>query len=363
MLLRSITLKNFRSYKTELLTFHERFNLISGENAQGKTNLLEAIHFLCTLRPFKQVKMEELINFGEVEGRIKGELESDGGLNEVHVILTKGGKTVKLNGKVVYEIPKFLGKYNVVTFLPSDLDLIKGSPQDRRRYVDALICSFKSEHLIDLKSYLRVLNQRNALFLRGITRETLDAWDEKLGELGGKIVKRRIKLIEKLEPVLENNYRLVSGFNAQIKIQYKPSFNLGSNVIEHLKKELKERFLFDKRRGHTSVGPHRDLLQFTINGIDASVFASQGDAKTLALALKASEVELTRTLIGRNPILLLDDITSELDERRKGYLYRLIEEYSGQIFITTTDARELRYYAGKKIFHIKAGRAETIINQ
>ncbi len=393
LILRSITLKNFRSYKTEIFTFHERFNLISGENAQGKTNLLEAIHLLCTLRPFKQVRMEELISFGETEGRIKGELESDSGLNEVHIILTsgspttlplnryprsrgspttlplnryprsQGGKTVKLNGKIVYDIPKLLGRFNVVTFLPSDLDLIKGSPQDRRRYIDALICNLRSEHLIDLKLYLRVLTQRNALFLREATRETLDAWDEKIGELGGKIVKRRIKLIERLEPLLQRNYRLISGLNTVIKIQYEPSFNIGGNVTEELKKELRSRFHLDKRRGHTSVGPHRDLPGFTIDGIDASVFASQGEAKTLALVLKASEIELTRLTHGRNPILLLDDITSELDERRKNFLYRLIEEYTGQIFVTATNPKEIHHKGEKKIFQIKAGRAESKVYQ
>jgi DNA replication and repair protein RecF len=363
LILRSITLKNFRSYKTEIFTFHERFNLISGENAQGKTNLLEAIHLLCTLRPFKQIRMEELINFGEVEGRIKGELESDSGLNEVHIILTKGVKTVKLNGKIVYDTPKLLGRFNVVTFLSSDIDLIKGPPQDRRRYIDALICNFKPEHLIDLKLYLRALNQRNALFPRGIIGEALDAWDEKIGEVGGKIVKRRIKLIERLEPLLEKNYRLISGLDTEIKIQYKPSFKLGSNVIEELKKELRARLYLDKKRGHTSAGPHRDLIHFTINGINTSVFASQGEAKTLALALKASEVELTRIVLGRSPILLLDDITSELDDRRKGYLYRLIEEYSGQIFITAISSKEIRHSGEKKVFHIKAGRAEPMVYQ
>jgi len=357
LILRSITLKNYRSYKTEIFTFHESFNLISGENAQGKTNLLEAIHLLCTLRPFKQVRMEELISFGETEGRIKGELESDSGLNEVHIILTKGGKTVKLNGKIVYDIPKLLGRFNVVTFLPADLDLIKGSPQDRRRYIDTLICNLKYEHLIDLKSYLRALTQRNALFLRGVTRETLEAWDEQIAELGGKIVRRRIKLIERLEPLLEKNYRFISGLDTGIKIQYKPSFNLGNNLIEELKRELRSRFHIDKRRGHTSVGPHRDLPGFTIDGIDALVFASQGEAKTLALALKASEIELTRILLGKNPILLLDDITSELDERRRNFLYRLIEEYSGQIFVTATNPKEVHHKGEKKIFQIKVGRA------
>ncbi len=363
MILRSITLKNFRNYKTETFTFHERFNLISGENAQGKTNLIEAIQLLCTLRPFKQVKMEEFINVGETEGRIKGEIESDSGLNEVHIILAKGGKTVKLNGKIVYDISNFLGRFQVVTFLPSDIKLIKGAPQDRRSYLDALICNLRSEHLKDLKAYFRALTQRNASFIKGGTRDALDVWDEKIAELGGKIIKRRISLIQRLGPELEKNCRFISGLKSDIKIQYKSSFKLKGNFEEELREELKSRFLQDKKHGATSVGPHRDLPGFTIDGKEASAFASQGEVKTVALALKASEIELIKTILGRTPILLLDDITSELDEKRKGFLFQLLEEFPGQIFATTTNPREVLHKGDKKIFQIKSGRSQLINRQ
>ncbi len=358
MIIRSITLKNFRNYKTETFTFHERFNLISGENAQGKTNLLEAIHLLCMLRPFKQVKMEELINLGEAEGRIKGEIESDSGLNEVHITLTKGGKAARLNGKVIYDAAKFLGRFNVVTFLSSDLKLVKGTPQDRRRYLDALICSLKPEHLKDLKSYVRALTQRNASLMRGQAMNALDVWDGKIAELGGKILRRRINLIQRLGPELEKNYRLISGLNSDIRIRYRPSFKMEGDFEEELRRELKSRFPQDKRRGTTSVGPHRDLPGFSIDGRDTSVFASQGEAKTVALALKTSEIELIKTILGRMPILLLDDITSELDERRKRFLFLLLEEFPGQVFVTATSPGEVLYNGDKRIFVIKSGRAQ-----
>lgn len=361
MIIRSITLKNFRNYKTETFTFHERFNLISGENAQGKTNLLESIQLLSALRPFKQVKMEELINLGETEGRIKGEIETDSGLNEVHIMLTKGGKTVKLNGKIIYDVTKFLERFNVVTFLPSsDLKLVKGTPQDRRRYLDSLICSLKPGHLRDLKSYIRALTQRNASLMRGQTMEMLDVWDEKIVELGGKIVRRRINLVHRLEPELEKNYRLISGLSSDIKIFYRPSFKLEGDFEEGLRKELKSRFPQDKRRGTTSVGPHRDLPGIMIDGKDASAFASQGEAKTVALALKASEIELINTILGRTPILILDDITSELDEKRRNFLFLLLEEFPGQIFVTATNPGEVLHKGDKRIFEIKSGRAKPV---
>jgi len=363
VILRSLTLRNFRNYKSEALTFHERFNLISGDNAQGKTNLLEAIHLLCTFRPFKQVKMEELISLGETEGRIKGEIDSDSGLNEIHIIFTKGGKTVKLNGKVVYHMSRIIGKFNVVSFLPTDLELVKGSPQNRRNYIDALILNFDPAHLKDLKSYFRAVTQKNALLIRKgeVARETLEVWDEKIGELGGRIVRRRLEIIGKLEREVEKIYGFISGLKQEVKILYKPSFKLDGSFEEELRKELMSRFKQDKIRGHTSVGPHRDLIGFTINGKDASVFASQGEAKTLTLSLKASEIKLIRSLLRRTPILLLDDITSELDERRKNFLFRLLKEFPGQIFITSTTPRELPPTDNKKVLQIKAGRALTIL--
>jgi DNA replication and repair protein RecF len=360
VIIRSITLKNFRNYKTETFTFHERFNLISGENAQGKTNLLEAIQLLCTLRPFKQVKMEELVNLGETEGRIKGEIESDSGLNEVHITLTKGGKTVRLNGKVIYDVTKFLGRFSVVTFLPSDSKLVKGTPQNRRGYFDALICSLKPEHLRDLKSYIRALAQRNASLMRGQTIEALDVWDEKIMEFGVKIIKRRISLIQRLGPELEKNYRRISGLSSDIKISYRPSFKLEGDIEKELRRELRSRFPQDKRHGTTSVGPHRDLPGFTIDGKDASVFASQGEVKSVALALKASEIELINAILGRKPILLLDDITSELDDKRKSFLFLLLEEFPGQMIVTATSPIEVLHKGDKRIFEIKSGRAKPV---
>lgn len=362
MILRSLTLRNFRNYKSEALTFHERFNLIYGDNAQGKTNLLEAIHLLCTFRPFKQVKMEELISLGETEGRIKGEIDSDSGLNEIHIALTKGGKTVKLNGKIVYHMSRIMGRFNVVSFLPTDLELVKGSPQDRRNYIDALILNFDPTHLKDLKSYLRAIAQRNALLVgKGEgARETIEVWDEKIGELGGRIVRRRLEIIGRLEREIEKIYGFISGLRQEVKIPYRSSFKLDGDLREELRKELMLRFKRDRIRGQTSVGPHRDLIGFTINGKDASVFASQGEAKTLTLSLKASEIKLIRGILRRTPILLLDDITSELDERRKGFLFRLLREFPGQMFITSTVPKELPYTDSKKTFQIRAGRAQTI---
>ena len=359
MKLRSLTLLNYRSYKAQSFIFHDRMNLIYGDNAQGKTNLLEAIHFLLMFKPFKQVRHEEIISFGAGQCGIKGEIETGSGLDEVHVLLSGDRKTIKLNGKIVYRTSRILGRYNVVSFLPSDLELIKGGPQGRRRYLDTFICTLEPAHLKDLKLYHRTLMQRNAVLAKtsGLTPRKLEIWDEKLAETGAHVVSRRISYIKKISPHLKRIYTRTSGLESDVGLHYKGSFSTQSNLEEEFRKELGSRIEMDRRRGHTTVGPHRDILSFSIGGRDSSLYASQGEAKNLALALKASEIELTRDVLGRTPILLLDDLTSELDEGRRKFLFRLLQDFSGQIFITGTSLNEILSRGEMRLFHIQGGKA------
>lgn len=358
--LRSLTLRNYRSYAAENFAFHGKVNVIYGDNAQGKTNLLEAIHFLMLYRPFKQVKLEEIISFGEGDCRIKGEIESESGLDEVHVTLSGDRKTVKLNGKIVYRISRIFGRYHVVSFLPSDIELVKGSPQGRRRYLDSLICTIEPAHMRDLKQYQRSLLQRNAILSKEprLTTESLEIWDEKLAEAGSRVVSRRLRYIDKIVPHMTRIYELTSGIKSEVGIKYTASFKSLDKPEQGLLAELRERFDKDRKRGHTTAGPHRDNVGFTIGDRDASVYASQGEAKNLALALKASEIDLVKDELGKTPVLLLDDVTSELDERRKKFLFRLLDNFNGQIFITTTSLKEIQYKGEMKVFHIRAGKAE-----
>jgi len=361
VILRSIALRNFRNYQSENFSLHEGLNLIYGENAQGKTNLLEAIHILLTFRSFKQLKTEELIQFGQPQARIKGEVYTELGLNDVHIVLNKGGKAVRLNGKVVYRLTKVVGRFNTVAFLPSDLELIKGSPQGRRRYLDRVICNFNPEHLVDLRSYLRSLMQRNALLTKSarLSSDSIEVWDERIAELGAKIIERRIKYTKKFESEVREIYKLLTGNDSQISMHYGSSFKLSSNISGAFKERLKSSLDVDRRRGYTSVGPHRDLIEFRIDGKNANEFASQGEAKTIAIALKVSEIEISKIKTGRTPILLLDDITSELDERRKSFLFQLLNEFRGQIFVTATNPAEILFKGEKRLFHIKAGSARA----
>jgi len=362
VILKSLTLKNFRSYRAETFAFSERVNLIHGANAQGKTNLLEAVHLLLTFKPFKQVKHEELITFSEVECRIKGEIESSSGLDEVHIYIGGEKRTVRLNGKIIYRASSILGRYQVVSFLPSDIELVKGSPQYRRRYLDALISGLEPEYLRELKQYHRALSQRNAVLSKSprLSPGSLEVWDEKLAETGGKIVSKRKEYVKKVKPRLNKLYKLTSGINADVDIIYTCSFDAEKDPVSGLLAELKSNFEKDRKRGHTTAGPHRDSLTFHVEENDASSFASQGEAKNLAFALKASEIGLIKETLGKTPVLLLDDVTSELDDSRKKFIFRLLKDFSGQVFITTTSKKEIGYKGEMKEFLIKGGHAVQV---
>lgn len=355
MILKSLTLKNFKSYTAETFSFHDRFNLIIGENAQGKTNLLEAIHFLLSLKPFRQLRTEEIIRFGASECRLKGEVESEAGFDEINILLDENHKTLKLNNKIVYKTSGVAGRYSVVSFLPTDIDIVKGSPHGRRRYIDSIISSVIPEHLKALKLYQRALSQRNAVLAKNpsLTQDRIEVWDEQVAEIGARVIKRRLQIIKEIAPVLNKIYKDTSGTDLEVTIQYDSSVSINDDIENTFKKALSEKFEQDKRRYHTTVGPHRDKISFFISGRDASVYSSQGEAKNLALALKASEIEMVEQFLGRTPILLLDDITSELDSNRKRFLFKLLQDFTGQIFITTTSMKEILYKGHIRGFHIK----------
>lgn len=352
----STTLQSFRNYRRETLAFHERFNLILGGNGHGKTNLLEAVHMLATTRPFSQQKMEDLITFGEKEGRIKGEFETGGGLAEVHITLREGGRTVRLNGKVISNAARVLERVNVVCFLPTDMDIVKGSPTRRRAFMDTLISGLAPAHLGDVRQYHRALAQRNKLLLRYRRYdETVQVWDKKLAELGAKIIDRRSRLVKKLEPLISTTYRSITRKQEEVSMDYECTVPLTGGIEDALKAALEGRAGHDASRGHTTVGPHRDQPELKINGRSATRFASQGEAKTLAISLRAAEVMLIQRTLGRDPILLVDELTSELDESRKQFIFGLLDEYPGQIFFTSTSPGEVAYSGGKRVFEIEQG--------
>ncbi len=361
MILKSITLKNYRNYKSQSLVFHPRFNIIHGDNAQGKTNLLEAIYVICNFRPFKQLKNEEFINFDFDSAAIKGELEAENGLNEVHITIKKDGRHTRLNGKIVYSISKYLGRFKVVLFLPSDIEIVKGGMGIRRKYLDSVISAIDAGYLKELKDYYKALSQRNFLLSskKPVSEISFEVWNEKMAGHGATIVNKRLEIIDVFNEKLVEVYKENNESDKNVKIEYNFSYQKNEDIEKSINDALVKNFSNDKRRGHTTIGPHRDGINFEIDGVDASKFASQGQSKNLVLALKASEIKLISDLTGINPILLLDDITSELDMKRKNFLFNTLSEFAGQIFVTSTRKEEIPYRGESKSFLIKSGAAIT----
>ena len=358
MLVKSLTLLNYRNYKNQSFSFHDKFNLIIGKNGQGKTNLLEAINLICKFRPFKKTNFDELINFDTDQTRLKGEIVNNNNMNEINIQLLKGRKIIKLNNKILYKTAKYSGLNKLVTFLPSDVELIKGQASQRRNYIDQIITNLHPEHLTDSKNYYKILRQRNALLakLHKDSAAMLEIWDEKLAEPAERIVFRRMKFIKKISPIINSYYEKISAAKSEIKIQYKSTFDITSKYKEEYREDLQKRMGKDKLRKFTTTGPHRDQIMLKINGEDSSKFASQGESKSLVLSIKSAEIELYRQQTGQDPILLLDDVSSELDDMRKNYLSDLLNNYSGQIFVTTANLEPAFERNADRIFHIESGR-------
>ncbi len=355
--LRAASLQNYRNFERALLSFDAHLNLILGNNGQGKTNLLEAIHVLCTSRPFAHVPNRELVRFGQETAKLKGEFATPAGINEVHVTLTADAKSLRLNGKVVPNALALKGRFPVVVFLPDDVAVVKGPPHLRRRLLDEMLFALDPKHAEDAREYAKALAQRNAVLQREPqTADMVAPWNELLARHGGRMVTRRLELAERLSPMVEKIYRAVSRDPRRVALVYETSFPVADGMEQSIRQGLERYAERDRRMGHTTVGPHRDKVEITLDGRSAATFASQGEAKTLALALRCAEISLYRGAKGVSPLVLLDDISSELDESRNAYLFRLLSEYDGQLFVTSTSRRDAPLEAVGRVFRISKGK-------
>lgn len=341
--LKHLSLRNYRNYENLSLPFYTGLNVIHGRNAQGKTNLLEAIYLVCGMRPFSGAKNSELVRFGCEASLVKGEILSANGLNEVHITVKKEGRHTRLNSKTVRSISQHFGRFKVVLFLPSDIEIVKGGLQARRNYLDSVVSAIHPAHIKQLRDYQRAVSQRNHMLglKEKVSPFSVELWDEQIARIGADIVGRRIEMIKSFNRKLAEVYGEHGESDTSALVSYGFSFERGADIPEAIRKALSRNFPSDRKRGHTTVGPHRDRVGFLLNGQDASRFASQGQSKNLILALKASEIRLFKEHTGTNPILLLDDITSELDIKRRSFLFRTLSEFTGQVFVTSTDKNEI----------------------
>ena len=378
MHLNQIVLRNFRNYVDCEIDFPNRVNLITGGNAQGKTSLLEAIYFLSTAKSHRAYPNDELIRHNESWFYLKGIVASNSGndgANPTEMTLEvsnqlQGQKRFKLNGDVQPRLSQWMGQFKVVFFSPESLALVKGSPADRRRFIDLLICQIDAAYLKQLQDYQLVLKQRNELLkqIRGkqANSEQLEAWDGLLVDHGLFIIKTRSQVLKQLQVYAQEKHAELTGDHERLEIKYQPSPGFdeslisdqqsslegactGSEALVQFGKALDASRRIDILHGTTSVGPHRDnfslLLETQKQGgtlrEDARPYASQGQQRTIALTLKLSELEVIRHTTGKTPIMLLDDVVSELDDRRRAFLLDLLGRLNAQTFITSTQQEVL----------------------
>lgn len=338
MYIKSLKLNNFRNYKDLSITFDHGVNILYGDNAQGKTNILEAIYVCGTTKSHKGSKEKEIIKIGEEESHIKLMLSRNNVIHKIDMHIKRNkAKGVAINGIPIKKTSELFGIINLVFFSPEDLNIIKNGPSERRKFMDFELCQLDKIYLHNLTNYNKVIRQRNNL-LKQISfnsnlLDTLSIWDDQLIEYGIEIIKTRKKFIKQLNKIVNGIHNKLSGGKENFIIEYEPNVS-----IDNFKNKLLSVRNRELSLKTTTVGPHRDDMIFYDNNIDIRKFGSQGQQRSFALSLKLAEIELVKSIINDSPILLLDDVLSELDSKRQNYLLNSINDL--QTIITCTGLEE-----------------------
>lgn len=355
MNIRSIELKNFRNYENLEISFDEGTNILFGDNAQGKTNILEAAYMSGTTKSHKGSRDKEMIRFGEEEAHLKTVVMRGGREYQIDMHLKKNrAKGIAIDKIPIKKASELFGILNIVFFSPEDLNIIKNGPAERRRFLDSELCQLDRIYLADLTNYNKILAQRNKLLKDMIYRpslsDTLPVWDMQLIETGKKIIRRRKQFVDELREIVSDIHYRISGGKEELFLKYEP--NIDDIFFEDELSRAKEK---DKKLCQTSVGPHRDDLLFSIGDVDIRKYGSQGQQRTSALSLKLSEIELVRKSISDTPVLLLDDVLSELDSNRQNYLLNNISDTQTIITCTGLDEFVRNRFTVNRVFEVIAG--------
>ena len=355
MNIRSIELKNFRNYENLEISFDEGTNILFGDNAQGKTNILEAAYMSGTTKSHKGSRDREMIRFGEEEAHLKTVVVRGGREYQIDMHLKKNrAKGIAIDKIPIKKASELFGILNIVFFSPEDLNIIKNGPAERRRFLDSELCQLDRIYLADLTNYNKILAQRNKLLKDMIYRpslsDTLPVWDMQLIETGKKIIRRRKQFVDELREIVSDIHYRISGGKEELFLKYEP--NIDDIFFEDELSRAKEK---DKKLCQTSVGPHRDDLLFSIGDVDIRKYGSQGQQRTSALSLKLSEIELVRKSISDTPGLLLDDVLSELDSSRQNYLLNNISDTQTIITCTGLDEFVRNRFTVNRVFEVIAG--------
>lgn len=352
MIIKKIYLENFRNYENVELSLHSEKNVFYGLNGQGKTNIIEALYYFCTCKSFRSTYDKEVIRFGSDYAHIKIDFETKGRLNSADIYITEK-KSVKLNGINLEKLSELIGIANMVIFTPEHLNLIKDGPGVRRSFLDVFISQIKPNYFSYLIGYYKVLKQRNNIIKNKKMLSTIDVWNEKLAQYGVMLCRYRQEAIEAIDSCI-SEYK--TG-DEDLSVVYNPCIKENFTDEKHFVKKLEESLERDLEKGITMVGPHRDDFDVLLNGKSLRKYGSQGQTRSAVLKIKLAECQIIKSITGEEPVLLLDDVLSELDEIRREYFTHNIE--GRQVIITCTD-RNLSDDGKGSYFYVEGGKAEQI---
>ena len=346
MRINNIVLQNFRNYTNLELDFNEHRNIIVGENAQGKTNLIEAIYLSAFAKSFRTNNAGDMVKFGETQGRVNVEINSEDLDKKIDItLLSNGRKMIKRDGKVVRRTADLLNNIVVIVFSPDDLRIIKDSPERRRDFINRELSQLRPQYYEVLRNYNNVLKQKNSLLKsfystdnsRKYNEDMLDVFDHQLADYAYELIRYRREFVDQLSDEASEIMSAISGGRENLRIEYKSSCDYISapEGRELLYKQFCHNRDKDMYAGNATLGPHRDDLEFFINNTDAKKYGSQGQQRTIALSLKLAEIRIAKQVLDEYPVLLLDDVLSELDIDRQKFLVNQIEGV--QLFITSAE--------------------------
>ena len=350
-----LELTSFRNYGSLQIDLEEKTNIFYGNNAQGKTNILEAIYLSLTTRSHKKSKDHEMIRFGTDEAHIRVFLEKKGITRKIDMHLKKRQKKfIAIDGVPVKKASDLLGIANIIFFSPEDINMIKNGPSERRRFVDMDLSQLDKLYLSCLSGYSKALEQKNKLlkdtayFKDRSLMDMLDIWDEKLIEYGSGIIEKREEFINSLNLILKEKNKEITGNDEELSCIYEPDA-----TVDEFREKLKKNRDNDIKSGSTSTGPHRDDINFSLDGVDLRKYGSQGQQRSASLSVKLSEIELIRSRINDSPILMLDDVLSELDNKRQKCLINSIGDIQTLITCTGLDEFIKNDFVKDNVFYVE----------
>ncbi len=365
MYIRSLKLSNFRNYEELDMEFSRGTNILYGDNAQGKTNVLEALYYGSTSKSHKGSKDKEVIRFNEAESHINLMVVKNDTPVRIDIHLKKNkAKGIAINGIPVKKATEIFGILSVVLFSPEDLNIIKNGPAERRKFIDMELCQIDKIYLSNLSSYTKILNQRNSLLKEinvnndNALRDTLDVWDMQLSDYGAKIIARRNTFIDEINEIIYGIHRSLTNGKEELIVKYEPNIQHNDLYDEIIKNRNRDIYL-----KMTTVGPHRDDICIMNKDIDLRTYGSQGQQRTAALSLKLSEIELIKRITNDVPVLLLDDVLSELDSNRQKFLLNSITNVQTVITCTGLDEFIENRFNIDNIYRVAEGTVERRNNE